>query len=402
MKRQLIFAAAVLLGATSTRAETIAWWLPNWDEKPARAIVADYESANPGEKVEIVITTWDTMAQKILVGLQQSHNAPDVITELESRTLRYVRKSLLTDLTDVVTKLGKDDFVPSALATGEYEGRYYSVPFRHDGAGLYYNKDLFTAAGLDPEHPPQTWAELVEYCKKLTVTKDGKTTQYGIGWPLGNVNNGVERYLPLLFDRGGKLFNQDQTRFTLETPEAIGALDALADLFKTGVAPTSSLEVDNTGLRELFLNRRIAMYYSGPFDVQPVLEAGIKLGTGVLPGMNGMGVTTVDGFSLIVPAHSSKKKAAEQFVAFVGQPKNQARLTATFPASYTALKYEQFNTPYLHPFVVQLGRAENMPNHPKWNELERILFENIQSAVLGKKTPAQAMTDANAQMNGSL
>ena len=124
MKRQLIFAAAALLCATSTRAETIAWWLPNWDEKPARAIVADYESANPGEKVEIVITTWDTMAQKILVGLQQSHNAPDVITELESRTLRYARKNLLTDLTEVVTKLGKDDFVPSALATGEYEGRY--------------------------------------------------------------------------------------------------------------------------------------------------------------------------------------------------------------------------------------------------------------------------------------
>jgi ABC-type glycerol-3-phosphate transport system substrate-binding protein len=401
MKRQLIFCAAVLLSATSAHAETITWWLPNWDEKPARAIVADYETANPGEKVEIVITTWDTMAQKILVGLQ-SRNAPDVITELESRTLRYARKSLLTDLTGVVTKLGKDDFVPSALATGEYEGRYYSVPFRHDGAGLFYNKDLFAAAGLDPEHPPQTWAQLVEYCKKLTVTKDGKTTQYGIAWPLGNVNNGVERYLPLLFDHGGKLFNQDQTRFTLDTPEAIGALDAMVDLFKTGVAPTSSLEVDNTGLRELFLNRRIAMYYSGPFDVQPILEAGIKLGTGFLPGLNGMGVTTVDGFSLIVPAHSSKQKAAEQFVAFVGQPKNQARLTATFPASYTALKDERFNSAYLQPFVVQLGRVENMPNHPKWNELERILFDNIQAAVLGKKTSAQAMADANAQMNGSL
>ena len=401
MKRQLIFGAAVLLGATSIHAETIAWWLPNWDEKPAHAIVADYETANPGEKVEIVLTTWDTMAQKILVGLQ-SHNAPDVVTELESRTLRYARKNLLTDLTGVVTKLGKDDLVSSALATGEFEGHYYSIPFRHDGAGLYYNKDLFTAPGLDPEHPPQTWAQLVEYCKKLTVTKDGQTTQYGIAWPLGNVNNGVERFLALLFDHGGKLFNQDQSRFTLDTPEAISALDALVGLFKIGVAAPSSIEVDNTALRELFLNRRIAMYYSGPFDVQPILDAGIKLGTGFLPGVNGMGVTTVDGFSLIVPAHSSKQKAAEQFVAFVGQPKNQARLTATFPASDTALKFEQFNSAYLQPFVVQLGRVENMPNHPKWGELQRILFENIQAAVLGKKTSAQAMADANAQMNSSL
>ena len=66
------------------------------------------------------------------------------------------------------------------------------------------------------------------------------------------------------------------------------------------------------------------------------------------------------------------------------------------------MKYEQYNSPYLQPFVVQIGRAENMPNHPKWNELERILFENIQSAVLGKKTSAQAMADANAQMNAGL
>ena len=96
MKRLLIFAAAVLLGATFTHAETIAWWVPNWDEKPARAIVADYESANPGEKVDIVITTWDTMAQKILVGLQQSRNAPDVITRVayaEVRPSAYADRS---------------------------------------------------------------------------------------------------------------------------------------------------------------------------------------------------------------------------------------------------------------------------------------------------------------------
>ena len=54
--------------------------------------MADYETVNPGEKVDIVITTWDTMAQKILVGLQQSRNAPDVITELES--LRFSMNSL--------------------------------------------------------------------------------------------------------------------------------------------------------------------------------------------------------------------------------------------------------------------------------------------------------------------
>ena len=82
--------------------------------------------------------------------------------------------------------------------------------------GTVLHKDLFAAAGLDPEHPPQTWAQLVEYCKKLTVSKDGKTTQYGMPGHSAMLTTGSSDICRCCLITAGSCFNQDQTRFTLD------------------------------------------------------------------------------------------------------------------------------------------------------------------------------------------
>ena len=66
------------------------------------------------------------------------------------------------------------------LHLGEAEGRYYGIPYTVDLSGLVWNKELFREAGLDPERPPETWDELIEYAQKLTKTNDsGEVEQYG-------------------------------------------------------------------------------------------------------------------------------------------------------------------------------------------------------------------------------
>lgn len=399
MKNILTTTAAILALSTTAMAEEITWWVPNWDETAARDLVANFEAAHPGDTVNIVITTWDTMAQQILVGLQTS-SAPDVISELESRVKTYARRGLLADLTDEINELGAEDFVSSALATGEWQGSYYSVPFRHDGTGLYYNKAMLAEAGLDAA--PSTWDEFFAACEALTK-RDGDTiTQYATAWSMGNVDNAIVRFLTVFFDQGGTLFTEDQSAVTLDTPEAAVALQIIVDTFERDCAPVSSLEVDNTGVRELFLNERIAMYPSGPFDVQPILDAGIDLGTAVLPGTDGIGVTTVDGFALMIPARSGQQEAAWRLVSFLAQPENQARLTASFPASRSALQDPKFNTEYMVPFIAQVEEGVTAPSHPQWNQIQRFMFDNIQAAILGRKTAEEAMADAHAEINASL
>ncbi len=394
---------AMILGMEyGAAAETVTWWVPNWDEPAARTLVADYTKAHPDDQVDIVITTWDTMAQKILAALSGS-NPPDVISELESRTVLYASRGMLTDLTSWFDRdLKRSDFFDSALETGTYKDHLYSLPFRHDGSGMIYNKDMFTAAGLDPDKAPVTWDDFISDAQKLTIKQGDNTTQYGTAWPFGNVDNATARYLMLLFDRGGTLFNADRTQVQLDTPQAIDAMQALTDTVKNGLAPHSSLEIDNNGVRDLFVNKRIAMFVTGAYDVQPLRDAGLNIGTAELPGVKGVGLTTTDGFSLIIPKKAPHAEAAWRFATFIAQPDSQTRLTASFPANTVAAKDPKFNTPDMKPFLDQLSHGFPQPNHPKWAALEQTLFNHMQSIVLGEETVEDGMKAANDEINSQL
>ena len=131
----------------------ITWWVPNWDEEIVKQLLTGFESENPNIKVELVITTWDTMQNQIRMGLMSS-TPPDLITELESRILAHAEQGLLANLDQNVTsssEITKDDIIASALEINSYNGSLYGVPFRHDGSGVYYNKTVFKDADLDPE-----------------------------------------------------------------------------------------------------------------------------------------------------------------------------------------------------------------------------------------------------------
>ena len=358
MKTRILGVAALwLLASNPAAAESVTWWVPNWDEEAARQLVARYEQANPGYDVEIVITTWDTMAQRILTALSGS-NPPDLVTELQSRIVLYASRDMLTDVTEWFDRdLTREDFIDSALATGTFDGRLYSLPFRHDGAGLIYNEDLFAAVGLDPERPPATWDDFVSYGQALTIGRNNVTTQYGTAWPLGNMGNAVVRYLQLLYDGGGTFFNADRTGVELASPEAMEAMRRLTDTILTSeIAPRSSLEIDNTGLRELFANGRIAMFIGGPYDIPPLVDAGMNIGTATLPGTGGIGTTMVNGFSLLIPERAANPEAAWQFAAYIAQPESQAHLTATFPANRIAAEADRFSAPLLQPFLALTQR----------------------------------------------
>lgn len=401
MKTKIFGAATLwLLACGPAAAESITWWVPNWDEEAARELVASYEEANPGYDVEIVITTWDTMAQRILTAMS-GNNPPDLITELQSRIVLYASRDMLIDVTDWFDRdLAREDFIDSALATGTFDGRLYAVPFRHDGSGLIYNRDMFEDAGLDPEQPPRTWEEFVSFGEALTVEQNNVITQYGTAWPFGNLDNAVVRYLQLLYDGGGTFFNADRTGVELDSPAAIDAMQRLTDTILTnGIAPRSSLEIDNTGLRELFANERIAMFKGGPFDVDPLVDAGMNIGTATLPGTGGIGTTTVDGFSVLIPGRANNPEAAWQFAAFIAQPDSQTRLTATFPANRIAAENERFSAPLLQPFLAQLDEGVPKPSAEGWGEMQRILFDHMQSILLGSATVEDAMMSANEEIN---
>lgn len=379
---------------------TIKWWVPNWDEEVAKVLVSEFEAENPNIKVEMTITTWDTMEGQIRTALH-GDNAPDVITDLESRTPAYAEQGLLTNLDPYFEASGIDveDFVSSAIPLNSYDGSMYGMPMRHDGPAMIYNKDMFEAAGLDPDAFPTTWEELEEVAKALTVDTDGDGVidQYGLGWPLGNEGNAVVRFYQLTYNFGGSITNAEGTKCELNSDAGKTALEYIYNNLNVDeVTPKSALESDNTGLTNLFINKKIAIYSNGAYDLSVIREGApdINIGTATYPGLGeGIGVTIVNGFNLYIPEKSNNKDAAWKLVEFVGRAENSGRLTTTFPARKSAFELERYNDPLLAPFIEQMDSGKAGPTYKNWSQMQAEIYNQIQQVLLNNKDITTALND---------
>lgn len=385
-----IFTAAMLTGimgsAAAAEQQTIEWWTPNWDETESREMAAEFEAENPDIKVEIVVTDWDTYKSKITTAIS-AKNAPELFTILLTDVAPFAKKDLLEPLTELgsAASIDFDDILEPALEITSVDGEIYGVPFRYDGSGIYYNVDLLSAAGY--EEFPTDWEEMVEMSKVLT--QDGV---YAFAWPLGNQANAVTRLVQQLYTYGGEVLNEDETECLLNSDAAKQALNNIVSSIQEGYASPSSAEIDNTKMRDMFGSGQIAFNFTGPFDVDTLKEEypDLNFKTAVIPGEGGMGCTTANGWGVSMAKNSENKEAAAKFLAYITTPENQARLTDSFPASKTAMEYEQFASEELKPFTEQLNNSKAEPTYENWAEMEPIIYSYIQSAVAGSMTVDEA------------
>ena len=168
--------------ATDTEPVTITFWnsFTGSDGDTLKEIVADFNTAYQGKiNIEMDIMASTVFTQKVPPAIA-TNTAPDLITLNIADTLAYSKQDSIEDLSDFFSASGADesDFIPSALELGKFDGKLYGIPMQLlDTTNMYWNKDLFTAAGLDPESPPTTFEELEEYAVKLTDASKG---QYGL------------------------------------------------------------------------------------------------------------------------------------------------------------------------------------------------------------------------------
>lgn len=397
-----VFTAAMLTGligiGAAAEQTTIEWWTPNWDETESREMAAEFEAENPDIKVEIVVTDWDTYKSKITTAIS-AKNAPELFTILLTDVASFAKKDLLETLKESGSAAGInfDDILEPALEITSVEDEIYGVPFRYDGSGIYYNVDLLSAAGY--EEFPTDWEEMVEMSKALA--QDGV---YAFAWPLGNQANAATRLVQQLYTYGGDILNEDETKCLLDSDAAKKALNNIVSSIQEGYASPSSAEIDNTKMRDMFGSGQLAFNFTGPFDVDTLKTdyPDLNFKTAVIPGDGGMGCTTANGWCVSMAKNSENKEAAAKFLAYITTPENQARLTDSFPASKTAMEYEQFASEELKPFTEQLNNSKAEPTYENWAEMEPIIYGYIQSAVSGSMTVDEACEAMTADIDALL
>lgn len=295
---------------------------------------------------------------------------PDVIIAGSSEVVTlWASQGAIMDLTPAVDPVRaqlESEQVPAGLSWVTFEGKYYGVPFVNYNWGLFYNKDLFKEAGLDPEKPPKTLDELTEYAKKLTkVDASGNITQ--LGWmPI----NDPWRAMNFVLNSGGKFYDPATSAPTLNDPNIVAAfkwdleLQKLYGLDKVAAFTTGFTQGDNP-----FQLGKVAMYIDGCWN--PVFFANntpdLNFGVAAIPysdpkyaNANDVGTNPI-----VVPVGSKHPKEAMEFAVFFGMNKEMSRDFSSLISNLPQIKSE-ISTFTEDPNTKFFADLSNSPNAVAW------------------------------------
>ncbi|MEZ4612848.1 MAG: extracellular solute-binding protein [Caldilineaceae bacterium] len=190
-----------------------------------------FEEKYPWITVEMTLQPWENRLQKILTSVAAGE--PPDVTMLGRQDLpAFVEQGALMPIDDLMSAAGitADMFYEAEINGAIYNGQTYLLPLPTGGgiSILWYNKDMFAEVGLDPESPPQTWAELEEAAKALTIMENGELQRVGINPRLNGLHAGIS-FLGWLHNNGGQWISDDMRTITWNSPEGLEALQWVVD-----------------------------------------------------------------------------------------------------------------------------------------------------------------------------
>ncbi|MFI6602641.1 ABC transporter substrate-binding protein [Nonomuraea sp. NPDC050536] len=381
--------AACGTAATQKGPTTITVWDYYGSATPIKPVVGEFERTHPGIKVDYQAYDYETMRQKYATAVSGG-TAPDVATLDMTWIPAYAAKKTLAPLPDkpLDTLYGK-----GALEAMSFDGHFVTALYDFDAYALYYRKDLI-------KDPPKTWNDLIATAAHL---KQGRF----------QVLPDTFHFTQFLFQAGGDLVQGGKAVF--QGPQGVRALTQLHDLLKRGGVYWGDDQGDSSGIAGV-KDGRIAMFLNGPY-MMGVLKDGAPDQKGkwavapapidVQPG------SYLGGTGLSIPVTSEHRDAAWQFIQFLLQPRQQVKVfteAGAAPATEAALKDPALTSPDPYfggqqtfpVFQQALATARHYPYVKQWTDIDRAVQDAVTTALLDKKSPQQALSDAAKEVDDLL
>ena len=298
--------------ASASAKTVVTYWngFTGADGEILKQIVSEYNKANKmNVEIKMDIMPWDSLYQKLSTTLPVNQG-PDIIAFNTERIGTYAKPGTLAVIDDIYGKDGIDSSkIPQALNENlKFEGKYYGVPQNFATLLLYYNKDLFKAAGLDPEKPPKTWDELADDAKRLSKTVNGQQ-QYGFGMA---TNNTIPMWPIMIWAGGGDFISNGKSVFN--SKENIATVTKWATLIRDDkIAPPSltGAEID-----KLFESQKLAMYFCGPWATGTFDKAHVNYGLAEPPAGPAGQATLGTSVAMVMTKSSQHKDQVYDFFKY--------------------------------------------------------------------------------------
>lgn len=294
----------------SAEPTTLTFWngFTSTDGDVLTEIVDRYNGENDkGVTIEMDIMTWDVFNEKLPAAISAGQ-APDFVLCSTGYYPSYVNAGSFQDLSDYFDRDGnsRDDFDTAVLEGLTYGDDLIGIPFQVVTHYLFWDKDLFEAAGLDPESPPTNWDEIKEYAGKLT---DASKNQFG--WLIPTDNNVVAQYTMYAF--GGDFTDESGTTATLNSPENVEAFEWMYDVYVNMKASPLDSD-DNT-----YISGQLGMFINGPWIINGLRENEINFGVTAVPmneGIDPKSSMIPVGFSVPITTSDEHKDLVYDFVEY--------------------------------------------------------------------------------------
>jgi sn-glycerol 3-phosphate transport system substrate-binding protein len=406
-------ACAATVASLPARAVDITFFYPIAVSGPLTKIIdgmtADFMKANPGITVKPVYSGnyGETLAKALTAN--RSGQPPQVAVLVASDALTVIDEDAVVPMEGFVKtpddKAWLDGFFPAFMMNGRYQGKTYGVPFQRSTQVLFWNKDAFRQAGLDPNRPPANWDEEVEYGKKLTQRDaSGKVTRWGLIVPSGVTSKWFLQGFTT--PNQAKLTNDDGNETYLASPAVVESLQQFVDLSRKHKIMQEGI-IDTGNAPNEFLAGRAAMMHHSTGNLTNIKNnAKFEFGVAMLPAKKQRGSATGGGSIYIFKkATPEQQEAAFKFVKWMTSAEQQARWS--IETGYVAPRQDAWDLPvmkkYLQDFPAAGVALQQLPFcAPEFSTHDgsrtiKALEDAIEAAITGTKTPAKALADAQAE-----
>ena len=393
-KKTLVFLtilAVIGLGAFAGQVEITFWHAMSGEHGKVLQKLADkFMADNPNIKVKLMFqgNFWQLPA-KVLTAVTAGN--PPVISQIYgNETLQYINAGALLPLGEVLPDSILNDIPEPLIKINSYEvngkSELVTVPFNRSAMVLYYNTDLVKS-------PPKTWDELLAMAKALT--KDGI---YGFGL---HPSHGEPPFTVFLHQAGGQVLSDDITTCTLNSEAGVNAMQFLLKLKQYSYYSTQYLSGP-------FGAGKVAMYIGSSAGIPFVAKASKGhhgWSTAVLPQGPVSNETLIGGSDIgifILGTTKAQQEAAVKFVEFLLSKKatlEWAENTGYLPVLKSAINSDEWKAfvkehPEANAGAQMVFHGFGFPHQRNWYDIDLIVTEAYEQAMLGKLTPKEALDQA--------
>lgn len=298
---------------------TVSIWARDSQSAFMNTLAEEFNASQDDVQVEVTLVPAAEFVQKFGTAAAGG-NAPDIASMDLVYAPYFASVGALADITDRVEELSyKDDLSPGHVAQGQYEGKTYALPFTGDVSVMYYNKDLFRAAGLDPEQPPTTMAEVQAAAEAIAAIGDGS---YGFAFSGACGGCNIFSMTPYVWASGGNVLSDDGTEALLDSTEVTDTMTMYRDMWDGGVMPELVQSDSGSNAGDAFKAGKVGIFNWGNFFLSsltdPTEGAKFDWGLALIPGAEaGQSASFAGGDDIAITAGAKNPDGAWAFLEWV-------------------------------------------------------------------------------------